>query len=67
VVRRSALRFYEIMDSDPGASHIRTMHERDLTPIRQLLFEFLSGWLGGAPLYFQATRASLHQVGSSSL
>jgi hemoglobin len=52
VVRRLADRFYEIMDSDPGASRIRAMHERDLAPIRQLLFEFLSGWLGGPPLYF---------------
>ena len=52
-VRRLADRFYEIMDSDPGASNIRAMHERDLTPIRQLLFEFLSGWLGGPPLYFK--------------
>jgi hemoglobin len=66
-VRRLALWFYEIMDSDPGASHIRTMHERNLAPIRQLLFEFLSGWLGGAPLYFQATRAPLPHVGTSSL
>jgi len=50
-VRRLADRFYEIMDSDPRASGIRGMHERDLAPVRQLLFEFLSGWLGGPPLY----------------
>ena len=53
VVRRLADRFYEIMDSHPGASRIRAMHERDLAPIRQLLFEFLSSWLGGPQLYFQ--------------
>jgi len=52
-VRRLADRFYEIMDSDPAASHIRAMHERDLAPIHQLLFEFLTGWLGGPPLYFK--------------
>jgi len=51
-VRRLADRFYAIMDSNPTASRIRAMHERDLGPIRQLLFEFLSGWLGGPPLYF---------------
>ncbi len=51
-VRRLADRFYEIMDSDPGARRIRAMHGQDLGPIRQLLFEFLSGWLGGPPLYF---------------
>ena len=52
VVRRLANRFYEIMDTDPGARHIRAMHGADLEPIKQLLFEFLSGWLGGPPLYF---------------
>ena len=51
-VRRLADRFYEIMDADPGARRIRAMHGEDLAPIRQLLFEFLSGWLGGPPLYF---------------
>ena len=53
MVRRLADRFYEIMDSDPGAGRIRAMHGADLAPIRQLLFEFLSGWLGGPPIYFQ--------------
>lgn len=52
VVRRLADRFYEIMDTDPGARRIRAMHGEDLGPIRQLLFEFLSGWLGGPALYF---------------
>ncbi len=53
MVRRLADRFYEIMDTDPGAARIRAMHAKDLAQIRQLLFEFLSGWLGGPPLYFQ--------------
>jgi hypothetical protein len=39
------------MDTDPGAARIRATHGEDLTPIRQLLFEFLSGWLGRPPLY----------------
>ena len=51
-VRRLSDRFYEIMDSDPGARRVRAMHGEDLGPIRQLLFEFLSGWLGGPALYF---------------
>jgi len=45
-------RFYDIMDSSPGARRIRAMHAHDLSPIRQLLFEFLSGWLGGPSHYF---------------
>jgi len=52
-VRRLADRFYEIMDTDPAAARIRAMHADDLIPIRQLLFEFLSGWLGGPQLYFR--------------
>jgi hemoglobin len=51
-VRRLSDRFYEIMDTDPAASRVRAMHGEDLAPIRQLLFEFLSGWLGGPPIYF---------------
>ena len=52
-VQRLADRFYAIMDTDPGAARIRAMHGQDLAPIRKLLFEFLSGWLGGPPIYFQ--------------
>ena len=52
-VRRLTERFYEIMDQEPGASRIRAMHGGDLAPIKQLLFEFLSGWLGGPALYFE--------------
>src|SRR3990167_1242809 len=41
------------MDSAPEAARIRAMHAADLSPMRERLFEFLSGWLGGPPLYFQ--------------
>jgi hemoglobin len=52
-VRRIVDRFYDIMDTDPAAAGIRSMHANDLSPMRERLFEFLSGWLGGPPLYFQ--------------
>lgn len=52
-VRRIVDRFYNIMDSAPEAARIRAMHAADLSPMRERLFEFLSGWLGGPPLYFQ--------------
>jgi hemoglobin len=52
-LRRIVNRFYDIMDSDPGAATIRAMHAADLGSMRERLFEFLSGWLGGPPLYFQ--------------
>lgn len=48
-------RFYEIMDTNAEAVSIRAMHTSDLAPIRQKLFEFLSGWLGGPPLFLQRT------------
>ena len=44
-------RFYAVMDAAPEAARIRLMHPRDLTASKQRLFEFLSGWLGGPPLY----------------
>lgn len=52
-VRRIVDRFYDVMDSAPEAARIRAMHGADLSPMRERLFEFLSGWLGGPPLYFQ--------------
>lgn len=54
-LRHIVQRFYDIMDSDPAAAGIRAMHRADLGPVRQKLFEFLSGWLGGPPLYHQRT------------
>nr|WP_198284678.1 group II truncated hemoglobin [Beggiatoa alba] len=44
-------RFYELMDTLPEAKTIRAMHGQDLTAIKQILIEFLSGWLGGPRLY----------------
>lgn len=46
-------RFYAEMDSVPEAVGIRTMHAGDLAPMREKLFEFLSGWLGGPSLYIE--------------
>lgn len=54
-LRRIVERFYDIMDSDPAAAGIRAMHGPDLAPVREKLFEFMSGWLGGPPLYHQRT------------
>ena len=53
MVRRLVDRFYDIMDSAPEAAALRAMHAADLKPMRERLFDFLSGWLGGPPIYFQ--------------
>jgi hemoglobin len=50
-VRRLVDRFYDLMDSLPEAGKIRDLHPEDLTGSRDKLFKFLSGWLGGPPLY----------------
>ena len=50
-VRRLVHRFYELMDSLPEAQQIRTMHPADITGSEEKLFMFLSGFLGGPPLY----------------
>ncbi|TAL00701.1 MAG: globin [Rhodospirillaceae bacterium] len=59
-VRRLVDRFYDIMDSEPEATAIRAMHAADLSPMRQRLFEFMSGWLGGPRLYNRCVM-SAHQ------
>lgn len=52
-VRAIVDRFYDIMDTDPAVAELRAMHAGDLGPMRDRLSDFLSGWLGGPPLYFQ--------------
>lgn len=50
-MRRLVERFYQLMSERPQARAIRAMHPEDLTPSKEKLFLFLSGWLGGPPLY----------------
>ncbi len=52
-VRRLVDHFYDLMEQDPELRELRAMHAPDLTAMRQKLFEFMSGWLGGPPLYFE--------------
>ena len=46
-------RFYEIMDAEPEYYPIRKLHPPDLSGSADKLYLFLSGWLGGPPLYQQ--------------
>lgn len=50
-VRALADAFYGAMDELPEARTIRAMHKDSLDEIRQKLFEYLNGWLGGPHLY----------------
>jgi len=53
-VRMLIDRFYDLMDSLPEAYEIRKLHAPELTQARDKLFMFLSGWMGGPPLYEEA-------------
>jgi hemoglobin len=52
-LNRIVTRFYALMEASPDFAAIRKLHAADLSHARVMLFEFLSGWLGGPPLYFQ--------------
>lgn len=53
VVRALVDRFYDYMDDLPEAEGIRAMHAADLTVARDRLYWFLTGWLGGPPMYIE--------------
>ena len=52
-VRTLVDRFYDLMDTLPAAQGIRVLHPASLTGSREKLFLFLTGWLGGPPLYVE--------------
>ena len=49
--RRLAETFYDIMESAPEAMELLAIHPQPMDSIRQRFFEYLSGWLGGPPLF----------------
>lgn len=52
-VRRLVDRFYDLMDTTPEAERIRALHPESLDSSREKLYLFLTGWLGGPPLYME--------------
>ncbi|MFN3231019.1 MAG: group II truncated hemoglobin [Alphaproteobacteria bacterium] len=50
-IRDLAGAFYNAMDRMETAHDIRAMHADNLDEIKDKLFEYLSGWLGGPRLY----------------
>lgn len=50
-VRALTRRFYALMDILPEAAACRAIHPPSLVESEQKLFEFLTGWLGGPPLF----------------
>jgi hemoglobin len=66
-IRRLVQVFYDDMEASPEATALRSMHAADLGPMRQTLFEFLSGWLGGPRTYFEHTNAKCMMSAHASL
>ena len=52
-VRRLTRRFYDLMDTLPEAVECRAIHPPSLAGSEQKLFEYLSYWLGGPPLFVE--------------
>lgn len=52
-VRALVERFYDLMDLEAAYAGIRALHGNTLDHARDKLFKFLSGWLGGPPLYVE--------------
>jgi hemoglobin len=52
-VRALVDRFYDLMELEPAYAGIRKLHPVPIDSSRDKLYWFLSGWLGGPPLYEQ--------------
>ncbi len=50
-VRALTHRFYQLMDTLPQAARCRAIHPDDLSGSEEKFYEYLTGWLGGPPLY----------------
>lgn len=50
-IRALADAFYEAMDSLPQAARVRAMHTANLDDIKRKLAAYLTGWMGGPPVY----------------
>jgi hemoglobin len=53
VVKQMVERFYDLMQLEPAYAGIRSVHPQSLDGSREKLYQFLSGWLGGPPLYVE--------------
>ncbi|MFO1147991.1 MAG: group II truncated hemoglobin [Alsobacter sp.] len=52
-IRRLVDRFYDLMESRPDAAAALAIHPNGLDDARQKLFEYLTGWLGGPPIFVE--------------
>jgi hemoglobin len=52
-VRALSCRFYQLMDELPEAAHCRAIHPPDLTNSEAKFYDYLTGYLGGPPVYVE--------------
>ncbi|WP_127090640.1 group II truncated hemoglobin [Aquabacter cavernae] len=52
-IKRLTRRFYDLMDTLPEAAACRAIHPESLAGSEEKLFDYLSFWLGGPPLFVQ--------------
>lgn len=52
-VRALCHRFYELMDTLPEAARCRAIHPPSLAESEEKLYEYLTGYLGGPPIYME--------------
>ena len=52
-VRRLTHRFYELMDTLPEAARCRAIHPPSLEGWEAKLYDYLTGYLGGPPVYVE--------------
>lgn len=50
-IRQLVDAFYDEMEIEPAAAHVRSMHPTDLTTSRDKLARFLCGWMNGPNRY----------------
>lgn len=52
-IRRLCHRFYELMDTLPEAARCRAIHPESLAGSEAKLYDYLTGYLGGPPVYVE--------------
>ena len=50
-IKKLARAFYDVMDELPLAEDVRAMHAESLDHVTRMLSAYLTGWMGGPPVY----------------
>lgn len=52
-VKKLCQRFYQLMDTMPEAARCRAIHPPDMSMSEEKLYDYLTGYLGGPPVYME--------------